>query len=111
MPLVQRVIVRGPSRLAAFDMIKGTMTASVPACGDSDDLFLDEKRRLIYVSCGDGYLDVFRNDAKLARVAHIATSSGARTSLFVPELDRLFVAVRAGLLGSKAEIRIYRPAP
>ena len=87
------------------------MTASVPACGDSDDLFLDEKRRLIYVSCGDGYLDVFRNDAKLARVAHIATSSGARTSLFVPELDRLFVAVRAGLLGSKAEIRIYRPAP
>jgi hypothetical protein len=105
------VVFRGPSKLAAFDMAKGTMTASVPACGDSDDLFLDEKRHLIYVSCGDGYLDVFRRDANLSRVAHIATSSGARTSFWVPELDRLFVAVRAGLLGSKAEIRIYRPAP
>jgi DNA-binding beta-propeller fold protein YncE len=104
------VVFRGPSKLAAFDTTSGMMTASVPSCGDSDDLFLDEKRRLIYVSCGDGTLDVFRREG-LARIAHIATSSGARTSLFVPELDRLFVAVRAGLFGGKAEIRVYRPAP
>jgi hypothetical protein len=30
------------------------------------------------------------------RVARVPTVSGARTSLFVPELDRLFVAARAG---------------
>jgi hypothetical protein len=33
------------------------------------------------------------------------------TSLFVPETDRLFLAVRAGLLGSGASIQIYRPTP
>jgi hypothetical protein len=41
----------------------------------------------------------------------VGTSSGARTSLFVPELDRLFLAERAGLLGSEAAIAIYRPTP
>jgi len=35
----------------------------------------------------------------------------ARTSLFVPELDRLFLAVRAGVVGSTASIQVYRPNP
>jgi len=39
----------------------------------------------------------------------VSTSSGARSSLVVPKLDRLFVAVRAGALGSDASTRIYRP--
>jgi hypothetical protein len=38
-----------------------------------------------------------------------STSSDARTSLFVPEMDRFFVAVRAGVLGSDASTRIFRP--
>jgi RES domain-containing protein len=39
----------------------------------------------------------------------MATASGARTSLWVPELDRLFIAVpRNGSRG--AEILIYQPA-
>jgi len=39
------------------------------------------------------------------------TASGARTSLFVPDLDRLFVAARAGFfgLGSDAAILVLRP--
>ena len=38
----------------------------------------------------------------------IPTVSGARTSLFVPELDRLFVAVRSS--GNKpAAIWVFRP--
>jgi hypothetical protein len=31
----------------------------------------------------------------LEHLARIATAEGTRTSLFVPDLDRLFVAVRA----------------
>jgi hypothetical protein len=42
-------------------------------------------------------------------VARVTTASGARTSLFVPELDRLFVAQRAGVLSGDAAIRIFRP--
>jgi hypothetical protein len=44
------------------------------------------------------------------RAARIRTASGARTSLFVPELDRLFVAERANP-GEAAAVWVFRPAP
>jgi hypothetical protein len=44
------------------------------------------------------------------RLARVPTVSGARTSLFVPELDRLFVAVRAGS-NEPAAIWVFRPIP
>jgi DNA-binding beta-propeller fold protein YncE len=106
------VVFRGPAKLAMFDMTTGAMVASADTCGDSDDVFFDEKRRRIYVSCGAGFIDVFqREPAALTRLVRLATTSGARTSLFVPELDRLFLAVRAGLIGSNASIQVYRPSP
>ena len=106
------VVYRSPTKLALFDMTTGTMIASVDTCGDSDDVFFDEKRQRVYVSCGAGFIDVFQRDsAALTRSMRLATTSGARTSLFVPELDRLFLAVRAGLIGSNASIQVYRPNP
>jgi hypothetical protein len=55
---------------------------------------------------------VFQRDGEsYRRLATVVTATGARTSLFVPELDRLFVAVRAGLLGSDASIQVFRPTP
>jgi hypothetical protein len=54
---------------------------------------------------------VFSRDASGSRhIARIQTSSGARTSLFVPELDELYVAERAGLV-EDAAIAVFRPAP
>jgi len=83
-----------------------------PSCSDADDVFFDAKRRRIYVSCGEGVVDVFQTDsASTRRLASVHTSAGARTSVFVPELDRLFVAVRAGPLHSEASILMFRPAP
>jgi len=94
----QRVlsIFRHPPVLAAFQAQDGKRIATVETCGDSDDAFIDGKRSLIYVICGAGYVDVLevRGEA-YQRVSRVATLSGARTGLFVPELDRLFVAARA----------------
>ena len=103
------VVFRRPARLGVFAMADGASVASPETCGDSDDVFDDARRNRIYVSCGDGFVDVF--DAKdYRRLAHIRTVAGARTSLFVPELDRLFVAVRAS--GSEpAAIWVFRPGP
>jgi len=62
------------------------------------------------VSCGAGALDVFQQQATgTIRLAQIKTGAGARTSLFVAELDRLFVAVRAGASGGDAKILVFRP--
>ena len=95
-----------------LDTRTGNVTARLPTCGDADDVFFDARRGRIYVSCGAGEIAVFQQDGKGYRhLASIATAPGARTSLFVPELDRLFLAVRAGLPGSAASIQIFQPAP
>ena len=105
-------VFRSPPRLALLDAATGTVTASLPVCGDADDVFFDAKRRRIYVSCGEGMVEVLQGDeAGHHPFARIPTRSGARTSLFVPELDRLFVAARAGLLGSDAALLVFRPGP
>jgi hypothetical protein len=108
-----RVLVafRNPARLGVFSLRDGSTIAMVDACGDADDLFLDTKRQRVYLSCGDGYLDVFEPQGDTyRRAARIETISGARTALFVPELDRLFVAARANP-GEPAALWVFRPTP
>ena len=104
-------VYRNPAQLVLFDLTTGAATAKLETCGDSDDLFFDDKFQRIYVSWGEGVIDVFqRQSSGFARLAKMATVPGARTSLFVPELDRLYVAVRAA--GDKpASIWIFRPDP
>jgi YVTN family beta-propeller protein len=105
------VIFRTPAELGVFSMTDGKLIATPQTCGDADDLFIDAKRSRVYVSCGAGFLDVLEaNEAAYRRIARIPTVSGARTSLFVPEMDRLLVAVRASS-GEPAAIWVFRPMP
>jgi hypothetical protein len=107
-------VFRSPARLAVFDPRTGAVQANLPTCGDADDVFFDSRRARIYISCGEGRIDVIQQDTTgYHPLPRIRTASGARTSLFVPELDRLFVAARAGFfgLGSDAAILVLRPQP
>jgi DNA-binding beta-propeller fold protein YncE len=109
----QHVLVafRQPAELGIFSLVDGSFIASVTTCGDVDDLFLDSKRDRVYVSCGEGFLDVLAADGNSYRqVAHIATAPGARTSLFVAELDRLLLAVPVNREAAAA-IWSFRPSP
>ena len=64
-----------------FNMITGREVGTADTCGDSADVFLDEKRNRICVSCGAGALDVFERGPKdLNLVPRIETARGARTS-------------------------------
>jgi len=102
---------REPAELGVFSAADGKLVASVPTCGDVDDIFVDAKRDRIYVSCGEGFVDVLAADGSAyRRIAHIATAAGARTSLLVPELDRLLLAVPVKS-ESVAAIWIFRPSP
>jgi DNA-binding beta-propeller fold protein YncE len=106
------VSFRGPPRLVLLDAGSGAVIADVETCGDADDVFFDDRRQKIYVSCGAGAVDVFdRNDGRLRRLARVRTYPGARTALFVPELDRLFVASRAASAGNDAKLLVFRPSP
>ena len=111
-PEHKRVLVafRNPAKLAAFDWEIGGLVSEVDICGDADDLFVDQKLNRIYVTCGAGFIDVLTTaDAKYSRVARIPTVAGARTGLFVPEMDRLLLGVRAGFK-EPAAIWVYRTA-
>jgi len=103
------VAFRDPPKLAALAASDGRQVASADTCGDADDMFVDPKRGRVYVSCGDGFVDVF--DTKSYQlVARVTTVKGARTSLFVPEIDRLFVAARA-TPEAPAAVWVFRPQP
>lgn len=107
----QHVIVafRDPARLAVFAMKNGAPVAERDTCGDSDDIFLDAKRKHVYVVCGAGYIDIFDAEAGAYRLlARIPTAPGARTALFIPALDLLALAVRAS--GKEAaSLWLFRP--
>ena len=105
-------VFRSPARLVLLDTKSGAVVANLVSCSDADDVFFDAKRERIYISCGAGAVDVFQSDgAGTHRVARVSTPPGGRTALFVPELDRLFVAVRARLGRSDASILVFRPTP
>ena len=81
----RRVIVafRNPPKLSVRDMETGAPVAERGTCGDVDDVFFDSKRQRVYVTCGEGAIDVFDARADYAPMARVATRRGTRTSLFV----------------------------
>ena len=105
------IAFRSPPRLLVLSNTDGSAIADLDTCGDADDLFVDARRHRVYVICGTGAVDIFEDNAgAYRRVGQVGTASGARTGLFVPELDRLFVAVRAS--GPEpAAIWVFKPVP
>jgi len=98
---------RRPAQVLVFDSRSGKETASFAIVGDTDDLFYDAARRRLYVSGGDGFIDVVQDQGnQFSRIAHLPTAAGARTSLFVADRSRLYLAVpHRG--NQRAEIRVY----
>jgi hypothetical protein len=106
------VATRSPPRLIVYDVDSGSVVANLPTVGDVDDLFHDSKAHRVYVSGGDGAVEVYAQDTPdhYVRIDSVATRKGARTSLFVPEWRKLFVALPR--LGEEpAEIRVFAVAP
>jgi YVTN family beta-propeller protein len=103
------VATRKPAKLLAFDTASGKVVAEMDCAGDADDLFYDAARKLIYVACGEGVIDVFaeRDADHYPEVCRILAAAGARTALWVPELNQLFLAVPKRQ-GQESAIRVYQ---
>jgi glutamine cyclotransferase len=99
---------RIPSKLVVLNTDSGTVVAKIDISGDPDEVFYDSKRHRIYAVCGAGKIDVIEetDPNNYRRSSETETAIGARTGLFVPELDALFIAVPHH--GSQqAEVRVY----
>ena len=103
---------RKPAKLSVFDTESGKVVINLDSPGDADDIFYDGTRQRIYISGGDGFIGIIQQqDADHYKtLTKIPTASGARTSLFVPELGRLYLAVpHRGT--QRTEIRVYEAQP
>ena len=91
------VATRSPPQLLAFALETGQRSAPVPVCGDIDDLALDPPRHTLFAVCGEGQVQALdlQKDGRVPPGASIATAFGARTGLWVPALQTLFVAAPA----------------
>ena len=95
---------RLPARLVVLDTTSGRIVTSLATVGDTDDVFYDPGRRLVFVIGGGGAVEILRqhDPDHYEPVQRIATAPGARTGLFVADFNRLFVAVpHRGLLSAR----------
>ena len=100
---------RSPAAMLVYDVDSGKEVARLEIGGDSDDLFFDAAGKRIYAICGEGRIDVIRQESpdRYAREASVKTAPGARTGLWVAEERRLYVAAPA--VGSNpARILVYQ---
>ena len=103
---------RSPAELLILDTETGELITSLDTSGDADDIFYDAKNKRIYISGGEGAISVFEqtepDDYRL--MGKVDTVEGARTSLFVPDWDTLYLAVPHR--GSQhAEVRALQTEP
>lgn len=99
---------RHSPKLLIIDTKTGKTISSFEIDSDVDDVFYNATSKEIYLSCGGGYIDVFKQTDANTYTANgkVSTKSGARTSLFIPELNQLIVASPAGF-NSHAQLSIY----
>ncbi|MHB8565576.1 MAG: YncE family protein [Nitrososphaerales archaeon] len=83
-----------PTDFAVYNTETGKVVANLNMSSDADDIYYDPLSGLILASCGQGFVDVIRqqNVDSYQYVSSIPTTPIARTSLFVPQLEKLFVA-------------------
>jgi len=99
-PINHRLFIgcRHSPKLLVVNTQNGEIITNLDIDSDTDDVFYDASSLQIYVSCGNGNVDVFNqvNANTYTNNGKISTRSGARTSLFIPQLNQLIVASPAG---------------
>lgn len=101
-------VYRSPSKLFVIDTDTGKPVVKLDIVKDADDVWFDAENKQIYVTGGEGYLDVIseKDQNTYQEVAKISTGQGGRTSLFVPQLDKLYIAI-PDYSGEGAKIQVF----
>jgi hypothetical protein len=86
---------RLPARLVVLDPTSGRIVDTLPTVGDTDDVFYDATRRMVYVVGGEGAVETLRqrDPDHYERAGRTITGPGARTGFFLQNSSRLYVAV------------------
>jgi hypothetical protein len=76
-------VFRNPSSVKVFDTETGRVIVTLPCVVDVDDIWYEPTRKRIYVTGGEGFIDVFQqlDPDHYTRIGHVPTALGARTSI------------------------------
>jgi YVTN family beta-propeller protein len=84
---------RKPAQFIVFNTDNGKVITSLPCTGVNSDMSFDVARKRIYIS-GSDTVSVFeqRDADHYEHIAEVPTAYRAKSSIFVPELKRFYVA-------------------
>jgi hypothetical protein len=100
---------RKPALFIVFNTDTGKVVTSLPCVGMNSDMSLDVSRKRIYVT-GSETASVFqqRDADHYEHVAEVPTAYRAKSSIFVPEMKRLYVAASGkGKPEAKLALLVY----
>jgi len=104
------IATRMPAKFFALDTESGKVVASLPCAPINDDMWFDVARKRIYVTGSETTSVIAQRDADhYEQIAEVPTGFRAKTSLYIPSLNRLYVAVSGkGKPDAKLALQIYQ---
>jgi DNA-binding beta-propeller fold protein YncE len=104
------IATRMPPKFFVLDTESGKIVASLPCAPINDDMWFDVARKRVYVTGSDTTSVIAQRDADhYEQIAEIPTGFRAKTSLYMPQLNRLYVVVSGkGKPDAKLALQIYQ---
>jgi DNA-binding beta-propeller fold protein YncE len=106
------VITLKPAKMLVMDSDNGHIITSLPCVAKADEASYDAANKRVYVAGGEEFIDVFqqKDPDNYTHVQRIPTRFRAKTAIYVPDLNRYYLAV-PGHADKVAEVRVYSVAP
>jgi DNA-binding beta-propeller fold protein YncE len=103
------IATRKPAQFIVFDSDTGKVITSLTCVGVNSDMWFDDSRKRIYVTGSNMASVIQQKDADhYEHVTEVPTAYRAKSSIFVSELNRLYVAVSGkGKPDAKLALQIY----
>jgi DNA-binding beta-propeller fold protein YncE len=107
------IATRTPPKFFVFNTDTGKVVTALPCAGINDDMWFDVARKRIYVTGSETTTVFAQRDADhYEHLADVPTGFRAKTSLLVPQLNRLYIAFSGkGKADAKLALQIYEVQP
>jgi DNA-binding beta-propeller fold protein YncE len=107
------IATRKPAKFFVYDIDSGKVVTSLECANMNDDMWFDVSHKRIFVTGTETLSVLEQKDADhYIRITDIPTGYRAKTSLLVPELKRLYVAVSGkGKPDAKMAVQVYDVLP
>src|SRR5665213_1139960 len=103
------IATRNPPKFFVFDTDSGKIVTTLSISAFNDDMWFDLARRRIYLSGSESTTVLAQSDADhYTFVADVPTGYRAKTSLYVPQLNRFYAAVSGkGKPDAQLAVKVY----